>query len=137
MAGVSQDYSKIYGIEILDSQETPGLGQEITSAPFRRQFKGLSARPAITYVKGKPRSAPNQIEAITGATISSKAVVSMLNKRIYPEKLKEIRMKLKNHYYSCRVCLYYSEEMSLCKKKNKYLTKESICKIFEPYENFK
>ena len=62
---------------------------------------------------------------------------SMLNKRIYPEKLKEIQINFKNHYYSCSICLYYSEEISLCKKRNKYLTKDSICKSFEPYENLK
>jgi hypothetical protein len=59
----------------------------------------------------------------------------MLNKRIYPEKLKEIRQNLKNHLYTCEVCLYYDEKESRCKKKNKFLTKDSICMNFEPYEN--
>lgn len=82
LAGISPDLSQMRGIEILDSQETPGLGAEITSDNFRNQFKGLSVKVPIGYVKNKKPDQPNQIEAITGATISSRAVVNILNKRI-------------------------------------------------------
>jgi hypothetical protein len=58
----------------------------------------------------------------------------MLNKGIYPEKLKEITEKLKNHHFSCCDCVYYNEEIFHCQIKNKYLKKESICRSFEPYE---
>jgi Na+-translocating ferredoxin:NAD+ oxidoreductase subunit G len=82
IAGISPDLSEMRGIEILDSQETPGLGAEITSDDFRDQFNGLSVKGPIGYVKNKKPDQPNQIEAITGATISSRAVVNILNKRI-------------------------------------------------------
>lgn len=88
MAGISTDLKTLSGIEILESQETPGLGQEITSDPFRKQFNGLTVTPEIIYVKGKKPNQKNEIETITGATISSKAVVSILNDKI--KKLKEI-----------------------------------------------
>jgi len=59
---------------------------------------------------------------------------SMLNKGIIPEILKEVREKFKNHHYSCINCVYYHEEISHCKFKNKYLSKDSICKSYEPYD---
>ena len=54
----------IIGIKILDaSGETPGLGQNVTKESFYGQFKG----------KG------NKINAVTGASISSKAVTDAVN----------------------------------------------------------
>ena len=90
MAGVKPDLETLTGIEILESQETPGLGQEIASGKFKRQFVNLKTVPVITYVKNQKPTSPNEIEAITGATISSRAVVSILNNTI-----KEIKAKLK------------------------------------------
>jgi hypothetical protein len=58
----------------------------------------------------------------------------MLTKGVYPEKLKEIKEKVRNHLYSCGDCVYFDVEISHCKIKNKYIKEESICKTFEPYE---
>ncbi len=88
MAGLKTDLETLAGIEVLESQETPGLGQEITTPSFRGQFNALKAVPAIEYVKNERPSKPNQIQAITGATVSSSAVVSILN-----EKIKKINKK--------------------------------------------
>jgi len=82
MVGIQSDLTTLTGIEVLESQETPGLGQEIDSGNFKKQFEGLKASPGIEYVKGKKPDKPNQIEAITGATISSKAVVNIISKEI-------------------------------------------------------
>ncbi|MFH1411213.1 MAG: FMN-binding protein [Candidatus Omnitrophota bacterium] len=82
IAGVDPGIKKIQGIEILESQETPGLGAEISGAGFKDQFKGLPAGKDIEYVKNQKPVKDNQIEAITGATISSRAVVNILNKKI-------------------------------------------------------
>jgi electron transport complex protein RnfG len=90
MAGIKANLKTIVGIEILQSQETPGLGQEITGDEFKSQFKGLMALPKITYVKNKAPERPGEIQAITGATVSSSAICSILNERI-----KEIREQLK------------------------------------------
>ncbi|MFH1791282.1 MAG: RnfABCDGE type electron transport complex subunit G [Candidatus Omnitrophota bacterium] len=87
MAAISADLKTILGIEILESQETPGLGQEITSPNFRKQFMRLATLPEIICVKGEKPDKPNEIEAITGATISSRAVVSILNDGV--KQLKE------------------------------------------------
>lgn len=82
MAGINPDFEILVGIEILESQETPGLGLEITNDKFKAQFRGLKTSPEITYVKDIPPTKPNEIQAITGATISSRAVVSILNEKI-------------------------------------------------------
>ncbi|MDD4203094.1 MAG: FMN-binding protein [Candidatus Omnitrophica bacterium] len=87
MAGIEKDLNTLVGIEILESQETPGLGQEITNQPFKDEFKQLKTEPNIIYVKGEKPDQPNEIETITGATISSKAVVAILNKGI--EKVRQ------------------------------------------------
>jgi len=82
LAGISEDLSAMKGMEVLESQETPGLGAEISTDKFRSQFKGLSLSHEIEYVKNKKPEKPFEIEAITGATISSRAVVKILNKGI-------------------------------------------------------
>jgi len=70
----------IKGVRVLDHQETPGLGSQISEVKpgekdpgFLRQFIGKSAR---TVEVGK------NIDTITGATISSKAVTSAVNKTV-------------------------------------------------------
>ncbi|MFX1568308.1 MAG: hypothetical protein ACFFCV_08060 [Promethearchaeota archaeon] len=58
----------------------------------------------------------------------------MLSKGNFPEKLKEITTKIKNHLYTCCNCVYYNEENLHCQIKNKFVKKDSICKRFEPFE---
>ncbi len=82
IAGVDPEFTKLNGMEVIESQETPGLGAEIAGTPFRSQFEGLSITHPIEYVKNQKPVEPYQIEAITGATISSRAVVNILNIRI-------------------------------------------------------
>ena len=77
---------RLEGIEIVESIETPGLGAKIQDKFFKKQFKNLDVTEPIECVKEEPVS-DNQIKAITGATVSSRAVVNILNKRI--EELKK------------------------------------------------
>ena len=81
IAGVNPDMTTMTGMEVLESQETPGLGAEI-AGDFSKQFSGLSITNDIEYIKNKKPEEPNQVEAITGATISSRAVVNILNQRV-------------------------------------------------------
>jgi electron transport complex protein RnfG len=68
------------GMEVLESRETPGLGDKIyKDAAFVGGFSALSVVPEIIAVKKGTKSKPNEIDAITGATISSKAVVRIIN----------------------------------------------------------
>ena len=67
------------GMQVLESRETPGLGDRIYKDPdFLDEFRGLAVDPRIELVKGAGEE-PWQVDAITGATISSAAVVSILN----------------------------------------------------------
>jgi Na+-translocating ferredoxin:NAD+ oxidoreductase subunit G len=87
MAGLDLDFSQITGLKILEQVETPGLGTKIVTDPSRKenptwftdQFKSLIIQPEITYVKNAKPSKDSEIEAITGATISSVAIVNILN----------------------------------------------------------
>ncbi len=78
--GYLPDRRRVVGMEILESRETPGLGDKIyKDAAFVANFENLSIDPEIVAVKKGKRSAPNEVDAITGATISSKAVVRIIN----------------------------------------------------------
>ena len=71
---------QVVGMEILESRETPGLGDKIyKDADFVAEFSALLVDPEIVAVKKGTKTAPNQVDAITGATISAKAVVRIIN----------------------------------------------------------
>lgn len=91
MIGVTNDLTKITSIEILEQSETPGLGTKILEPPYKDQYKGLSPNPVIKLVKGIEPSNPNEVKAITGATISSRSVVAIVNEGI--TKLKSLENK--------------------------------------------
>jgi electron transport complex protein RnfG len=94
MVGMSTDFNKIYAIKVLEQLETPGLGTKIVADPsnkedqywFPNQFKHLSVIPQINLVKNIKPVNPNEIQAITGATISSRAIVTILNNAIKKAK---------------------------------------------------
>ena len=70
---------RIVGLQILESRETPGLGDKIYKDPrWLSDFADLAAEPRVVITKGGG-TAPNEIDAITGATISSKAVAAIVN----------------------------------------------------------
>jgi electron transport complex protein RnfG len=79
----------IRGIEVLKMAETPGIGDKIIKdKEFVKNFDALEARAnasgsglqkAIVPVKHGTKTQPWQIDAISGATISSNAVARMLN----------------------------------------------------------
>lgn len=70
---------RVIGMEVLESRETPGLGDKIwKDESFVSDFYDLAIEPEIIVVKGAS-SGNNEVDAITGATISSKAVVRIIN----------------------------------------------------------
>lgn len=79
--GYDPTTDQIIGMEILESKETPGLGDKIfKDDAFRANFTALAVQPEIVSVKKGEKARPNEVEAITGATISSKAVTRLLQK---------------------------------------------------------
>lgn len=79
MVGITAD-GKVSGIKILEHAETPGLGALAPEPKFSGQYAGKPAKELVV-VKAAP-SGDNQIEAITGATITSKAVTTGVNEAI-------------------------------------------------------
>jgi len=70
----------IIGMEVLESKETPGLGDKIIKdQDFVDNFKALAIEPEVVAVKTGTREAANEVDSISGATISSKAVVKIIN----------------------------------------------------------
>jgi len=77
--GLEPGGTKVVGMVVLESRETPGLGDRIYKDPkFVGEFRDLAVEPDVHLVKGHGE-APNDVDAITGATISSRAVVKILN----------------------------------------------------------
>jgi len=87
--GYAPDCECIRGIQVLKMAETPGLGDKIIKdSTFQANFEALDAHlnpeqgalaHAIVTVKHGSKQQPWQIDAISGATISSKAVGKALN----------------------------------------------------------
>lgn len=83
---------RITGMEVLESRETPGSGDKIQKdADFLGNFQALAVEPKIVAVAAGSKAKPNEIDAITGATVSSNSVVAILNNsnRRWLERLPE------------------------------------------------
>lgn len=77
--GYDPERREIVGMRVLESRETPGLGDRIIKdRDFVAEFEGLAVEPPIEAVK-EGGDAPNQVDSITGATISAEAVVEIIN----------------------------------------------------------
>ncbi len=70
------DQGAVKGVSIVSITETPGLGTKVDSEDFLAKFSGL--KDTVEVVKSAP-SSDNEVEAVTGATYSSKGVVSAIN----------------------------------------------------------
>lgn len=78
MIGFDPATGTLTGYKVLDQKETPGLGSRIeTDSTFDRQFRGRVA--PLEGVKQVAAGNPSQVQTITGATISSRAVVRIIN----------------------------------------------------------
>jgi electron transport complex protein RnfG len=71
--GINND-GKITGVKIGENNETPGLGTKASEAPFKTQFENITPQEPLKLVKGN-KAGPEEIDAISGATVTSKAVV--------------------------------------------------------------
>ncbi|KAA3660344.1 MAG: FMN-binding protein [Calditrichaeota bacterium] len=86
--GYSPEKKAIVGMQVLESKETPGLGDKIEKDDaFLNNFEALDVsldsngenlKNEVIYVKNGTKSNPWEIDGITGATISSKAIAAIL-----------------------------------------------------------
>lgn len=89
MTGIDMD-GKVLGVRVGNHQETPGLGANATLPSFYDQYEDKSTDTEIVVTKTEPTE-ENQIQAISGATITSNAVTSGVNIAI--DTFKEISGK--------------------------------------------
>ncbi len=72
----------VLGMKVLESKETPGLGDKIEKdSTFVGAFRGLQS-PLLGVKVGAGSGAPGEVVMITGATISSRAVIDIINHRL-------------------------------------------------------
>ena len=76
VVGVSSD-GKVSGVTVVKHSETPGLGANITNRKFQMRFVGI---PVGTQVKVKKDG--GEVDAITGATISSRAIANAVDEAL-------------------------------------------------------
>ena len=74
--GVTPD-GALTGVSIISQSETSGLGAKCKDDKFTSQFAGITG-DKVEYTKTQP-TADNQIQAISGATVTTSAVVDAVN----------------------------------------------------------
>jgi len=84
---LAEDAIVLRGISIISHTETPGLGAKIEELSFSGQFKGINVNDVALTANG------GKIDAISGATISSEAVVDAVFDEA-KQKAADIRDKL-------------------------------------------
>ena len=82
--GVKSDLSRIVGIEIIDQNETPGLGGRITETWFTKQFEGEKIINNRILIRGSGDNSRENglVDAITGASRTSQAMETIINNSI-------------------------------------------------------
>lgn len=87
--GYDPEQQKIVGFYVLESKETPGIGDKIEKDPFLSNMKTIDVavsedqttlKNEIKTVKNGEKTNSWEIDAITGATITSRAVGNIINK---------------------------------------------------------
>ena len=80
--GFDSETDRLLGMKVLESKETPGLGDKIEKdSAFVTSFEG--AAPPISGVKqGAGAGHASEVDMITGATISSRTVIEIINRRL-------------------------------------------------------
>jgi len=79
VVAVDKDFEKLAGFDVLLSNETPGFGDQIKYDYYRDQFAGAPVEELKLVTSGKPENIDAEIVAISGATVSSEAVVEIIN----------------------------------------------------------
>jgi len=82
LIGLDTEAKTITGLYVLAQKETPGLGNKISEGQWLAQFTGQAAdtdRP-LAVTKAPPKA--GEIQALTGATISSESVCTIVNETV-------------------------------------------------------
>lgn len=74
ITGIDKE-GKVTGVDILEHSETPGLGANATKPEFKSQFEGMTMNIGVS----RGSASGNEINAMSGATVTSKAVTEAVN----------------------------------------------------------
>lgn len=80
LLAVNPDFERLLWLKVLAQTETPGLGGRIAEEEFQARFNNVELRPELKIVKFA--SGPNQVDAVTGASMTCKALENLINKAI-------------------------------------------------------
>lgn len=101
LVAIDPDFSTYLGIKIISQGETPGLGARITEDWFQEQFTGKRFHQGDKFIKlqmieESEEPQVDQVSQITGATVSSKAVLSGIQgelEKLYKQNFKSVKVK--------------------------------------------
>ena len=88
MMGVDPQLERVIGVAFYRHSETPGLGGRITEGWFRNQFAGKRLPPRgkegkyFSFVPAGTARADSELDAITGATGTSRGVERLVNENV-------------------------------------------------------
>jgi Na+-transporting NADH:ubiquinone oxidoreductase subunit C len=79
LIALGPDLDTIRGLKVLKNMETPGLGGRIAEDWFQDQFEGKKLIPELKIIPYRKAEGPNEVDAITGATQTSRAFERIIN----------------------------------------------------------
>lgn len=95
--GFDPEAGTLTGMKVLEHKETPGLGDKIErDSAFIRAFDGVRS-PLLGVKQARASGADGEVVMITGATISSRAIVDIINHR-----LAELDTPIRDYWSSLR-----------------------------------
>lgn len=89
MSGVialSPEKDALKGIAIITQSETPGLGSRVLAPDNLKNFQGKKVVPELEIVAAGTASADNEVDAITGATLTCNALENIVNVNVKATK---------------------------------------------------
>lgn len=79
---LEKDLKTIRKMKITHQEETPGLGGRIAEENYLRQFRHKEVLPRLVFLPEGKSKGPNEVDAITGATGSSRALEKIINENM-------------------------------------------------------
>jgi len=76
---LAPDLKTIKGLTIVHQEETPGLGGRIAEVEYLEKFKGKDLSSGLLITPPDKASKPNEVDGVTGATLTSKAFGTIIN----------------------------------------------------------
>jgi Na+-transporting NADH:ubiquinone oxidoreductase subunit C len=79
---LSPNLEQVRGLSIVGQEETPGLGGRIVESDFLKRFKGKKVTSGLAIMPPGKAAADNEVDGITGATLTCNALEELLNNEI-------------------------------------------------------